>query len=449
MAYQNDLTQGKIWRQLVRYAIPLVLSNILQAMYGMVDMIVAGHFIGAGGISAITNATTLTHAITQIIIGLTIGGNILIGQYYGGKDKENCRQASVTLFTLSMLLGAGCALLFWAAARPMLVLLQAPALEEAVAYLRICAIGLFSVSGYNACSSALRAVGNSKAPLICIIVTSCVNILLDVLFVGVFRWGVQGAALATVIAQTMSFLVSLVFILRAKDLFGLSLTKLYMRADKLKMILKLGIPCALQMSIASISWLSVTYLLNGYGLAVSAGNGVSSKIKDLCQMFIMAMSNAASGMIAQNIGAEKYDRARKVLYTAMRITVCMAVVLILFVQLLAPQLASVFTGDEAAIEAAVRNLRIEIFGQVFYAIFLLYHSLALGAGHTWFVLISSFTNCILARLVLAFLLEHLLGLTGIYLACMIAPLTSVPLGLWYERSNRWRQTLIKNSAGNT
>ena len=444
MANQTDLTQGSIPKQLIRFAIPLAASSVLQSMYGLVDMVVAGRFIGSTGLSAINNGSTVMQMITSVAIGLCTGGNILIGQYYGARDRDACHRATVTLLTSAALFGTVLAVIVFFLAGDILKMLDAPAIEDAGVYLRICSLGgILAILGYNAAAAALRAVGNSKAPLICVAVTTGLNIVLDVFMVGVLDMGVAGAAWATIIAQIVSFIVALAFVLKSPDLFGFRLNRLYIRAKELKMILKLGIPCAVQMSVASISWLSVTYILNGYGLVVSAGNGVSAKIKDFCQQFTLAMCNASASMIAQNIGAGEFDRARKTTYTAMRVTVCMALCIIVVVEILAVQMTSLFTSDPEVIEAAVRNLRIEIMGQVFYASFLVYHSLALGAGHTWFVFFSSFVNCIVVRLVLAFLFSHLFGLNGVYWACMIAPLSSVPLGVWYERSDRWRRTLVK------
>ena len=207
------------------------------------------------------------------------------------------------------------------------------------------------------------------------------------------------------------------------------------------MIFELGIPSSLQHTIGGISWLVVTFLINSYGVDVSAGNGVSVKIKDFCQLFISAMSSGAATMIAQTLGAKMYDRAKEVMYTAMKITMLMAVTMIIIVELLAPQLAAIFTGDPAVQAAAVMNLRIEILGQIFYAVFFVYHSLAIGAGHTLFAMSSSFVNCILFRVVLAVTFNHFFGLTGIYWACMVAPSVSVPLGWLYTRSNVWRRSL--------
>jgi len=439
MSKSNDLTEGVIWKQLVKFSGPLVLSSLLQSVYGMVDMIVVGHYIGPVGLSAVNNSSTIMMFITQVLMGISTGGSILIGQYFGAKDLDNCKKSINTLFTFSMVFSIPLIAVFSLLAKPILILLNAPTLDEATRYLTICAFGILFISGYNATSAAMRSVGNSRAPLICVAISVALNAVLAVIFVGPLGWGVAGSALATLIAQGVSFAISLVIVLRNRELYGLYLTKLSIRADKLKALLRLGIPVCIQMTVANISWLSVMYLINGYGIDISAGYGVSVKIKNLCLLFITSMSSASAAMIAQNIGAQQYDRARRVLYAAMRISVGVSVLIVAAVELLAPQLALMFTSEPGTVAAAVRNLRIEIISQLFYAVFQIYHSLALGAGHTWFVLMSSFVNCILARVVLIFLLNHFIGLDGIYIACMIAPASSVPIGIWYERSNRWRE----------
>lgn len=441
----QDLTEGSVVKQLLRYSAPLVLSNLLQAMYSMIDTIVAGQIIGATGISAINNSSQIMNMVTQIIVGLTTGGNILIGQYFGSKDNKNLQETAITLFSFTMIFGVALSALMFFVSRPLLVLLNAPALEEAEAYLRICSVGIIFIMGYNAMRACVMAVGNSKTPLFCIATTTGLNLILDIAFVAGLKMGTEGAALATVISQALSFTIMLVYVLKRKELFGLSLNKLYIKGQKVAKILKLGVPCAVQMSIAAISWLSVTYIINDYGVFISAGNGVSIKIKDFCQLFITAMLNAAASMISQNLGAGKFDRAKEILYTSMKVTVGISVILIIIVQLFAPLMASAFTKDQNTIDSAVLNLRIEIFGQIFYAVFLMYHALALGAGHTIFVFGSSFVNCILVRMILAFTFNHFFGLTGLYVACMIAPASSIPLGMIYTRSNIWQRSLAEST----
>lgn len=444
MSLSSDLTKGSIGKKLLLYAGPLVFSNLLQALYNMVDMIVAGQLIHEGAISAISNAGMVTHLVTNIIIGICTGGNILIGQYFGARQHRKLQDACGSLFTGGMAAGLLISLCLAVFSRGIMKALGAPALEESTVYLRICSLGMIFIMGYNICAACLRAVGNSRAPMLCVLCTSVSNMVLDILFVGPLGWGVKGAAWATVLSQGASFAVALTFVLRGRELFGLSLRKLRFYREEGRRIFRLGLPCVLQMSVTSISWLSVTYLVNGYGVAVSAASGVAARIKDFCQLFIVAMVNAATGMIAQCIGAGDYRRARKVLYTAMGATVAIALGLIVLVELFAPAAVRLFTDDAETRFWAAKNLRIEILGQIFYAVFLVYHSLALGAGETWYVLVSSSVNCIVVRIALAAGFNALWGVTGIFWACMIAPFSSVPIGIWYERSGRWQRNLISS-----
>ena len=439
----NDLTQGSVPRQLVRYAVPVVGTSLLQAIYSIVDMLVVSKLIGAAGASGVNNASQFMLVLTQIAIGLANGGNILVGQYFGAGDKENQEQTTGTFLSLFLLLGAIMSVFAASIARPFMTFMGAPALEDAVSYLAVSAWGLLFIFLYNALASTLRAVGNSKAPLLCILAATVLNILLDLLLVGPAGMGTAGAALATVIAQGLSCGLALLYLFRHRGIFSWSKSALRIRADKGKRIFKVGIPCAIQMTVAGISWLVVTYLINDYGVAYSAANGFAVKIKDFSMMFITAVSTAASSMIAQNLGARQYDRGKAVLYCAMRMTLAMSVVLIAVVELGAPAMMRLFTDETEVIAAGVLNLRVEILGQIFYAVFLVYHSLMLGAGDTWWVLLSSFTNCILFRVILAITLEHFFQIEGVFLACAIAPSISVPVGMYYTHSGRWRKSLTQ------
>lgn len=439
----HNLTEGSVGKKLLTYATPLIISNFLQALYGMADMIIAGHFIGSNGLSAINNASQVSMLITSIAMGLGTGGSIVIGQYFGAGEKKGYNEVAGTLFATMATLGAVTMVLLLAFGRQFLSFLGAPSLDDATTYLRICALGMIPIFSYNSLSSILRSVGNSRQPFLFIAVAAVTNIALDLLFVGGLNMGTAGAAYATIIAQVISFLLALVYVIRHPVVMEFTRANLRIRGKHLRLILKLGIPTMVQQTVASFSWLTVTSLLNSYGVVVSAGNGISAKIKDMCQLFISAMAGASSTMIAQNLGAQLYDRAKKVTVTTIKITLSMAVVLIAVVQLFAPSLARIFTSNPEVINAAVLNLRIEIIGQVFYALFLVYHALAIGAGHTTYVLLSSFVNCILFRVILAHLFNGLWGLPGVYLACMIAPSISVPMGMIYMRSGIWRRSLAR------
>ena len=418
-AVEQDLTQGSVTRKLVRYALPLVASSLLQAIYSITDIIIAGHYIGDVGISAINNASIIMNMLTQLAIGLTVGGNVLVGQYFGSGDHENRRKSAGNMLTVGLIAGllfaAGILLL----GRPLLILLQSPTLEEATAYLSICGVGLLFIFVYNSLSAILRGVGNSRIPLYCIIASVSLNVVLDILFVAGFHMGVAGAAL------------------RHRADLGLLPRYLRPEAEMVKRTLKLGFPVALQWTIASISWLVVLTLINKYGVTVSAGNGVSNKIRDFCQLFLSALTTGAGTMCAQCLGAGLYDRAEQVMKTCMKLALAMAAVIIVVAEVFAPQFAMIFTPDPEVQHWAVVNLRIEIVCQLFYAGMFTYNTLATGSGHTVFIMWNSFLNCIVVRLILAVVLEHFLGIYGVYIACGVAVASSVPVGWWFYRSKRW------------
>ncbi len=441
MAHQLDLTEGVIWRKLLRFSVPIILSSLLQAAYSLADTIIAGRMIGTSAISAINNASQITTILTQVIIGVTAGGNILMSQYFGARQHEDRKRAGTTLLLIGLIAGVVCAAIFRIFSREMLTLIDCPAIDEAEDYLNVCAYGIVAVFGYNCLSAMIRAVGNSRLPLICVAVTAAVNVVLDLILIGPAGMGTAGAALATIIAQYCSFFAALIYALRAPDAFGLRLRALRIDRAKLAQTMRLGIPCAVQMTAAGLSWLAITFLVNEHGLEASAASGINTKIKDFCQLFSVGMSSAAATMIAQCVGARQYDRCRKVLYTAMRWAVCASILILAVVELTAPVLVSIFTDEPVTAGYAVLNLRIETVGQIFYASFLVYHALALGAGQPLYVLGSSFLNCIAVRLVLSLIFNHLWGLTGIYWACLIAPASSVLLGIWYERSGFWMKKL--------
>ena len=436
-----DLTEGSVWKRLLQYALPFAAISLMQSLYSMADLMISGHFIGARGISGINNSSLVMELLTKIIIGLSQGGNILIGQFFGAGEEEKRKETTNTLFYSFAVMSVVLVGVVSLSAGVILRALGAPAYQEALAYLRICSLGIFFIAGYNALVAAVRGVGDSKRPMKIILIATGANIILDLLFVGGIHMGTKGAALATVISQGISFGLLLAHVLRNPDIFGIRLSMPEFHAKRFCRIVALGIPCAVQMSLAAVSWLTVTKFVNGYGVTASAGAGVSAKIKDLCQLFISAVSSAASTMVAQTLGAGKLERAKEVLYTAMKLTCVAAFALILVVEAGAPAFAGFFTGDLEAVKVAALNLRIEIIGQIFYAVFMIYHGFAIGAGHTWFVLLSSFVNCILVRAVLVVILERILGLSGIFLACMVAPGASVPLGMVYVRSGVWKKEL--------
>ncbi|MGI6175821.1 MAG: MATE family efflux transporter [Christensenellales bacterium] len=355
---QADLTQGSVWRQLIRYAVPIITTSLLQAGYGIVDMIIVSQYLGEVGTSAVNNASQVIRIITNLAIGLCNGGSVLIGQYFGSKDSENRHRVTGTFLTLFALLGVLFSVVFFSLSHPLMALLRAPALQEAVAYMRISSVGILFIFGYNMLAVTLRSMGNSKTPLYCILVSAVLNILLDLLFVGPLQMGVGGAALATVLSQGLSFGLAFSYLWRHREFFTFERRYLKLERINVRRIFKIGVPCALQMTIAGISWLTVTGLINTYGVLYSAASGISVKIRDFSHLFLTSMSTGTSAMIAQTLGAGLYARAKKVMYTSMLLTFLLALLGVGLIEPFAPFAVSLFTPDVQVARIAVLNLRI-------------------------------------------------------------------------------------------
>ncbi len=268
----NDLTRGNVAKQLIGYAVPLMLISVLQALYSIIDLVIVGQFVGSRGIVAVTNAGQVVSFLSQIIISITVGGNVLVGKYYGSREDDQRKESAGTLCVFSLLLGVAFAVTLYLLAAQSMTLLGAPAHDEAIAYIRICAIGFIPVFGYHALSAILRGVGDSKGPMNCIVLSTIVNVVLDLLFVKGFSWGVTGAAVATFLAQVIAFLVILFYYAWPNRQFlGITRRYLTIAGDKLLAIVKVGLPVAGQQAIIAVSWLYVLYVINSFGMDISAG----------------------------------------------------------------------------------------------------------------------------------------------------------------------------------
>ena len=216
MKSANDLTQGVIWKQLVKYSLPLIATSVMQSLYSLFDILIAGRFLGSAGISGINNSSQVLGIVNTVVIGLSMGGTILIGRLFGQGEKSKMQNASNTFINSFFIMGIIMSVVLYFVSPMIITLMKTPAYNEAVSYFKVCAIGVFFTFCYNALSGVMRAVGNSKMPMYCIFVSTTVNIVLDIIFMGVIKLGTAGAALATVIAQGISFFMALGFVLKQK-----------------------------------------------------------------------------------------------------------------------------------------------------------------------------------------------------------------------------------------
>lgn len=351
--------KGSIFKSLIRFAIPVLGSLILQAAYGAVDLLVVGWFGDASSISAVGNGSSFMQMVTFIITSLAMGSTVIIGQHIGEQKPKEAGDTVGTTILLFAVIGIVMTLLLELLTGKIVSLLQVPAesVDKTILYLRICSAGILVIIAYNVISGILRGVGNANLPFLFVGIACVVNIIGDLLLVGACKMDVAGAALATVLAQLVSVILSAAIIRRQKLPISFSMSQCRIYVGKLKRILNVGVPIAIQETTVQISFLVVNSIVNRMGLMPSAGYGIAQKIISFIMLVPSSVMQSVSAFVAQNIGAGQKDRAWKGFLTAMSIG-CAAGVIIFFAGFFGGSaLSSLFTNDEEVIAQSADYLR--------------------------------------------------------------------------------------------
>lgn len=320
--HEHSLTEGSVLRRLLFFAVPILGANLLQALYGTVDLMIVGLFTEASEVSAVSTGSMTMQTITGIVIGLTMGCTVLLGNSIGMKDYRKASRAVGSSAALFVGVGVLLTFIIVALAAPISTVMNAPeeAYVQTVSYIRICGMGVICIVMFNALSGIFRGIGDSRTPLILMAISCSCNIIGDLLLVGGLSLGSAGAAIATVVSQGISVMSA--FWMIRRNGFGFETKKEYLKPARQEtlQILKYGLPIAAQELLTGISFMVILAILNGFGLIASAGVGVAEKICGL--MFIVpgAMMAAVSAFAAQNVGAGLQDRARKGMYYGMGVT---------------------------------------------------------------------------------------------------------------------------------
>ena len=454
MTEEQNLLNGSVPKKLAAFAFPLLLANILQSIYKVVDMLVVGQLVGHTGLAASNNASKLCYIINSICIGMTMGGAVLIAQYKGANDKKGQAETFQTLAVLSLvsaLLVTVIGLVFY---QPLFQILNVPAdaYQDACDYMKIICWGTVFVFGYNAVCSVLKGLGDSKSPLYFVGIATIINIVLDILLVGPLGIGTAGAAYATITAQGISFLISIFYLRKHKVFFSADVHKRFtLQMDKLVSILKVGLPTAIQMVVVNTAYLLVTGMLNQFGTSVSAASGVGLQINTFAGMPCWAIGQAVTAMVGQCIGAGEIKRARKVVKIGLLLNVSVTLVVVIGVQVFAEQLILLFGSTSAeVINDGVYYLRICCgVNSLIYAVMYTLDSFAIGVGAANIAMLNALLDAVIVRLPVSWLLAFTLsmGFPGIYYGQALSPIFPAIVGFLYFQNKGWeRKTLIQKKS---
>ena len=415
---QNDLTTGSVFRNVVSFSLPYLLSYFLQTLYGMADLFIIGQFEGVASTTAVSIGSQVMHMLTVMLVGLAMGATVSIAQATGGGDKKRTASAIGNTVTLFMLLSLALTALLLALRGGIVSIMSTPeeAVQGTLAYLTVCFIGIPFITAYNIIASIFRGLGDSKSPMYFIAAACVVNIGLDFFFMGALRLGPAGAALGTTLSQAVSVLLALCVILKRRSI-RLSKSDFCPRKATMKDILSIGLPVAAQDGFIQVSFMLITIMANQRGLTDAAAVGIVEKIISFLFLVPSSMLSTVSALGAQNIGAGKYDRVDKILRYAIAIGVGFGAVMALLMQFIAPSMVRPFTSDEAVVKAGAAYIRSYIFDCLFAGIQFSFSGYFCAWGRSGLSFLHNTLSILLVRV------------PGAWLACRFFPQTLVPMGL--------------------
>ena len=453
MRIENDLTQGKVFSKLVLFAIPFLISNLIQSLYNVADMLIVGQFCGIESLAGVNIGGQVTFILTNTVIGLAMGGTVLIGQYMGAKNQDALKKVIATLITMLTVISLLLTPIVILLRKPLLLLIRTPpeAFAESERYLVVTMLGVVFIFGYNALSAILRGMGNSKQPLYFVTAACVTNIVLDLLFVVVFDWSAFGAAVATVISQALSVFLCIGYMVKNKFQFDFKLKSFKIYGEQLKLILKIGFPTCIQNSVVGISFMFLTALVNIVGgVSASAAVGAVGKFNSFAFMPILAMSMSISAMSAQNFGAGRIDRAALSCKIGTIFSVCVAYVFFVFVQIFPEPILKIFGDDPKMIEDGIVYLRVFSLDFLIIPFVFCINGLLMGGGHTFFTLINNILSSVILRIPVCYFFGITLGwgLKGVGLGVPAASLGTLLLVIGFLLTGKWKRSVIRHDNDN-
>lgn len=376
------MTEGSISKKIVKFALPIFWGNIFQQLYNVVDSLVIGNYVGRNALAAISSTGSLIFLLVGLFGGIFMGAGVVISKYFGACEIKKVEKSIHTAIAFAIIAGIVLTIIGPFLAPWILKLMGTPAdvFDDAAMYVKIYFGGIMFIILYNTASGVFQAVGDSKHPLYFLIISSIINVVLDLLFVKIFHMGIAGAAIATVIAQAVSVILSFGYLMRTNDIYKVVLKKIHIDKNMLKQILSMGIPTGIQNSVIALANIVMQSNINSFGAIAVAGCGAYSKIEGFAFIPITSFAFSMTTFISQNLGAKQYDRAKKGTYFGVGVTMVMAQLVGIIFFIFAPTLVGLFNKEPEVIAFGTNQARII---SLFYFLLAFSHALAgilRGAG---------------------------------------------------------------------
>lgn len=425
MKDERALVNGRIVPTLLAFAAPFLMASILQALYGAVDLLVVGQFADSAGVSAVAIGGQVMQTITGIVLGISTGGTVVIGQFVGARKSEEAAMAVGNLTALFMMIAGVLTAVMLLFVRPITEIMQTPqeAFSYTIQYVTICSLGVPFIVGYNGISGVFRGFGDSKTPLYFIALACVINIGLDLLLIGAFHMGAAGAAVATVAAQGISFLAGLLYMVKKGLPVPFHKRYIGFKGGQAFRILKIGSPIAVQDALVNVSFLIITAIINTMGLVASAAVGIDEKIIVFAMLVPSSFASAVAVMTAQNVGAGRMDRAKKSLWVGVGLSFVFGLMIWIYCQFYPETLTAIFSRDPEVIYTAGLYLRNYTIDCMLVAFIFCANSFFSGCGYSLFSLIHSLLATFGVRVPVSYFLSRLPGVT-LYEMGFVPPLAS-------------------------
>lgn len=443
-----DMTEGTIWKQLVLFALPLLAGNVFQQLYNTVDSIVVGNFVGADALGAVTSVAPAINTLVGLFMGMSSGASVVISQFFGARNNTQLRKSVHTSIVTTTLLAFVFMLVGYYMTPPMLRFMKTPdsITPLATTYLRIYFLGILGLMIYNMGSAILRAVGDSRRPLYFLILTSIMNVVLDLLFVIVFHLGVAGVAYATIISQFVSAILIMIVLFRSQECYSLRWNEMKIDQSMLGRIVYIGLPAGLQMAITSFSNVFVQSYINNFGAASTSGWGAYGRIDSFVILPMQSLALAATTFVGQNAGAGRIERIRTGIRTTLTLAIACTLAVCIPEFIIAPHVISLFSRDPQVMYYGALFIRLNCLFDVLCCMNQVHAGALRGMGDAkvpMFIMLGSF---VVFRQIYLFIMSHLTG--SIYPIALGYPagwlVCSILMFLYFHYSH-WDQKISRST----